>query len=82
MTENRMESHLNREELHILLDRIPDSDIATARKILARWPTPYNWRCSTRRPTMNHSPRTSKPRRIPTSAAVRPVRPPFRTRNS
>lgn len=29
-----MESHLNREELHILLDRIPDSDIATARKIL------------------------------------------------
>jgi hypothetical protein len=29
-----METHLNREELHSLLDRIPDSDIATARKFL------------------------------------------------
>jgi hypothetical protein len=29
-----MQSHLNREELHVLLDRIPDSDVATARKIL------------------------------------------------
>jgi len=29
-----MQAHLNREELHFLLDRIPDSDVATARKIL------------------------------------------------
>ena len=30
----RMQPHPNREELHFLLDRIPDSDMATARKIL------------------------------------------------
>ena len=29
-----MEIQGNREELHFLLDRIPDSDVATARKIL------------------------------------------------
>ncbi len=29
-----MQPHPNREELHFLLDRIPDSDMATARKIL------------------------------------------------
>ncbi len=29
-----MQTHPNREELHFLLDRIPDSDVATARKIL------------------------------------------------
>jgi len=29
-----METHLDREELHVLLDRIPESDVATARKFL------------------------------------------------
>jgi hypothetical protein len=29
-----MEIHLDRKELHVLLDRIPDSDIETARKFL------------------------------------------------
>jgi hypothetical protein len=29
-----METQLSREELHLLLDRIPDSDVPTARKIL------------------------------------------------
>lgn len=34
MDEKSMETHLNREELHLLLDRIPDSDVPTPRKIL------------------------------------------------
>jgi len=40
-----MEIHLNREELHFLLDRIPDSDVATARKILRALVDPVELRC-------------------------------------
>jgi len=37
-----MQSNLNRDELHLLLDHIPDSEVAMAAKFCARSPIQWN----------------------------------------